>query len=184
MFRSVQKKFGTLKINSIPHITLFKLIYCILIRRIKTIPLLNFVDFNKKQTEGILSEKIGWQHYGGKHYESIYTRFVQGYLLPKKFNIDKRRAHLSTLICSGQMSREEALIEIEKNPYPNAQMENEDYEFVLKKLGITHADFETILSSPIKNIYDYPNNFNLIERLRLFLLIIKQKNIFLLRLLV
>jgi hypothetical protein len=106
----------------------------------------------------LIERELGWRNYHGKHYESIFTRFFQGYILPTKFNIDKRKAHFSTLICSGQMTRDEALKEMEKNPYP-PEMLKEDKSYVLKKFGLTEPEFEGIMSRPIKSPKDYPSSY-------------------------
>ncbi|MHC1783281.1 MAG: hypothetical protein AB9891_11120 [Anaerolineaceae bacterium] len=75
----------------------------------KVFPILDYIPYVKEDVLGVLQNELGWEYYGGKHYESIYTRFFQGYILPKKFNIDKRRAHFSSLIRSGQKTREQEL---------------------------------------------------------------------------
>ncbi len=108
----------------------------------------------------VLQNVLGWQYYGGKHYESIYTRFFQGYILPRKFNIDKRRAHLSSLIRSGQISRENAVEEMSAPTYPE-DLQREDREYVIKKLGMTEQEFESIMAAPVKSYRDYPNYYNL-----------------------
>jgi hypothetical protein len=107
----------------------------------------------------VLQDELGWQYYGGKHYESIYTRFYQGYILPRKFGFDKRRMHLSSLICSGEITRDEALAELEKPTYPEA-MQAEDREYVIKKLGITEPELDRIMSAPPKKFEDYPSYEN------------------------
>ncbi len=155
--RSVQKLFGTKKLKSFPHLSLFKVFYFLGIKQIKAIAILDYTDYNKKTAMDVLQNKLGWIYYGGKHYESVYTRFFQGYILPKKFHIDKRRGHLSTLICSGEITREEALEEIKKDPYPNEELKKQDIEFAAKKLGISSDDFNNIMTSPIRSINDYPN---------------------------
>ena len=102
-----------------------KLIYYTQIRKIKINPILNYVEYNKSEAMDVIEEKLGWVNYGGKHYESIYTRFFQSYILPRKFNIDKRKAHLSTLINSGQITRDMALAELSQ-PIFDAQRMQED----------------------------------------------------------
>lgn len=126
------------------------------------IRLLNYIPYNKPQAMEIIQNELGWVYYGGKHYESIFTRFFQSYILPVKFGIDKRRAHLSTLICSGQITREEALKEMQNPPYPPDKAE-EDRKYVAKKLGMSDEEFEAILKAPIKSYKDYPNDEKLIK---------------------
>lgn len=154
--KSIQKKFGTKKLKKFPHYGLLEFLYYALIKRIKCISILDYFDYNKEQARAILKKELGWKDYGGKHYESIYTRFVQGYILPKKFGFDKKRLHLSSLIWSGQISRAEAIREMEKNDYPE-ELQKQDKEFVIKKLGISEEEFEQIMNSPCKNFYDYPS---------------------------
>ena len=154
--KGVHKKFGKLKLRSFAHCSLFGFLYNIFAKRIKTIRILNYMTYNKKDATEIIKKDLGWESYGAKHHESIYTRFLQTYILPRKFNIDKRRAHLSTLICSGQITREKALKEIEHEPYPSEEMMKNDKKYVLEKLGLTEVEFEEIMSFPIKTFRDYP----------------------------
>ena len=106
--------------------------------------LLNYIDYNKEGAKKLITEKLDWRDYGGKHYESIFTRFYQGYILPTKFKVDKRKAHLSNLIFSGQITKQEALSELEKPIYP-ADLFKSDYNFVIKKLGFTNDEFQKYL---------------------------------------
>lgn len=164
--KSVHKKFGKINLKIYPHYSLFGFFYYLFIKRIKRIPLLNYIKYVKKDVIEIMEKELGWQYYGGKHYESIYTRFVQAYILPKKFNIDKRKAHLSSLICSGQITREEALGEMDRNPYPSEEMLQQDKEFILKRLEFTEEEFEKIMSLPTKTVKDYPSNYWLFPLMR------------------
>ena len=102
------------------------------------------------EVKALLQKELEWRDYGGKHYESIWTRFYQGYILPTKFKVDKRKAHLSSLICSGQISRDEALIEMQQPPYEAVQLKI-DKEFVLKKLELSELVFDDIMNLPIRN---------------------------------
>ena len=153
----IYKNFGGIKLTNYPRITLFGWIYYTLFKRIKFVRILNYMSYNRQDAIKFLENELGWRQYGLKHSESIYTRFYQAYILPKKFNIDKRRAHLSTLICSGQISREKALNLIEDDYYPLSMLE-EDREYFIKKFDLTHKDFEDIMSEPVKSHMDYPNN--------------------------
>ena len=111
-------------------------------------------------------KELGWRPYPGKHYESIYTRFIQAYLLPKKFNIDKRKVHFSALINSGQMTREEALEKLKEPPYPEDKME-EDLEYVIKKLDLTREEFEEIYNRSPKTFLDYSTSYSIIKLFRI-----------------
>ncbi len=125
----------------------------------KTINILNYLEYSKKDAMRILENEMGWKYYGGKHFESIYTRFYQGYILPKKFGYDKRRMHLSSLICSGEITRVEALEELKSEPYPQV-LQKQDKEYVIKKFGLTEEEFERIMSLPIKKFEDFPSYEN------------------------
>jgi N-acetyl sugar amidotransferase len=152
--REVHKRFGTRPLKTFPHYGFFTFYLRMLTQ--KQIPILDYVDFTKKEALRVLQEELGWRYYGGKHYESIYTRFYQGYILPEKFGYDKRRCHVSSLICSGEMTREQALEEIKSPTYASA-MQEEDREYVVKKLGLTDDEFIAIMSAPKKSYWDYPS---------------------------
>lgn len=158
--KAIQKIFGTVKLKSYPQLGIYKrLIYYRFIKKIKGINILDYLHYNKNEAKEFLKTELSWRDYGGKHYESKFTRFFQAYYLPTKFGFDKRRAHLSSLIVSGQIIREQALDELKKELYPEKQLQ-EDKEFVCKKLGITESEFEQIMARPIKTYNDYPTNHN------------------------
>jgi N-acetyl sugar amidotransferase len=152
--RNVHKRFGTRKLRIYPHTSFPRLLW--LRRSQEWTHILNYVDYHKQNAKAILSTDLAWVDYGGKHYESIYTRFYQGYILPRKFGFDKRKAHFSSLICSGQMTRDHALAELQKPPYPIAEQEA-DKEYVLKKLRLTANEFEQIMRQPPFRYADYPS---------------------------
>ncbi len=164
--KDVQKKFGTKKLKDFPNFTLLDRIYYKNIRRIKRVNLLYYMDYSKEKVQKLLMKELGWRPYPGKHYESIYTRFIQAYLLPKKFNIDKRKVHFSALINSGQMTREEALEKLKEPPYPEDKME-EDLEYVIKKLDLTREEFEEIYNRSPKTFLDYSTSYSLIKLFRI-----------------
>ena len=151
----VQRKFGSGELRTYPHFTRNDWLYYEFVLGIQSIPLLDCLPYVKSEAMDVLQNKLGWQYYGGKHYESIYTRFFQGYILPRKFGIDKRRAHLSTLICSDQITREAALEQLKDDPYPEAMM-RDDRDYVIKKLGLTEAEFAGMMAAPTRTFRDYP----------------------------
>ncbi len=163
--KSIQKKFGTKKLKNYPHYTFFDLFKFNVLKGIRIVSVLNYIDYNKEEVMQFLQDELGWVYYGGKHYESIYTRFYQSYILPKKFNIDKRRGHMSDLINSKQLTRESALSEIEKETYQKDLMAR-DLSYVKKKLGFSDEEFTKIMNSPIKSYKDYPNNYSKVQFLR------------------
>jgi len=155
--RAVHRRFGSKSLRTMPTISLPEYLTYVFVKRIRQIPFLNYLDYDKVKAKIMLAEELGWRDYGGKHYESVWTRFFQGYYLPQKFGFDKRRAHWSSMICSGQVTREQALAEMENPPY-DAALLREDTQFVLKKFGLTSNAFAAILNAPPKQAKDYPNH--------------------------
>jgi N-acetyl sugar amidotransferase len=168
--QSIYRAYGTRPLKTFPHMNYFKMVYYYSrIKGIKLVSILDYIDYNKEEAMRVLTEELEWRPYGGKHYESIYTRFFQGYILPKKFNIDKRRLHLSTLIWAGQLTRPQALDEVSHPPYAGYMLED-DMEFVMKKFGFTPEEFERIMALPPRSYQEFPNNLPYAEftrRLRL-----------------
>jgi len=162
--KGIQNKFGTAPLKTFPHYTVANLAWWNL-RGIRSISVLNYVDYHKPNAMEFLKQELGWQYYGGKHYESIYTRFIQGYILPVKFGIDKRYGHLSDLIRSGQITRDEALIEIKNPAYPE-ELFTQDYHFVLKKFGLSDNEFQAFMQRPPRTFRDYANAQNVMLGMR------------------
>ena len=123
-----------------------KLIYTY-ITKIERINVLDYLNFNKFEAKELLKKELGWVDYGGKHYESVFTKFYQACILPDKFKIDKRKVHLSNLICSGQITRENAIKEISL-PLLLDEERKELEEYVLKKLGIPKDEWGVIMRTP------------------------------------
>lgn len=164
LIKAVHKQFGTRPLRTFPMLSNARLAWYILARRIRYVTLLNYIDYNKDEAVAFLEKELGWRKYAGKHFESIFTRFFQGYLLPQKFGMDKRRPHHSSLIVSGQMTRDEALADLETVPYP-ADLETADIEYVSQKFGLTPEEFSGIMALPVKRSDDYPNDTQLLNRL-------------------
>src|SRR5690606_10570380 len=122
-------------------------VYYMVVKGIKQYSPLAYLNYNKAEVKKFLISDLGWKDYGGKHFESVHTRFYQGYILPRKYNIDKRKAHLSSLICSGQTTREQALEELAHPPYAEA-IQQQDKLYIAKKLGFTEDEFESVLNLP------------------------------------
>lgn len=161
--RSIHKRFGTVPFKTYPVCDTPLKKYCNDILQIRTVTILNYLTYNKKAVKELIAKELGWKDYGGKHYESIFTKFYQAYILPTKFHIDKRKAHLSTLICSGQMTKEEALKELAQPLYTPEALKI-DYEYVLKKLGLSTSAFEAIMKLPPKKHTDYPIERGMFDR--------------------
>tara|TARA_B100000579_G_scaffold437455_1_gene466860 strand:+ start:2891 stop:3973 length:1083 start_codon:yes stop_codon:yes gene_type:complete len=155
---SIHKIFGTKKLtNNFPRLTLYDFFYYRYIRRIKLVYLLNKLNYSKSKAIEDLKSSLGWEPYTGKHHESIYTRFFQSYILPKKFNFDKRIMHYSALIMSGQITRENALKEM-KNEICDKSLVQQDKSYVAKKLGIQESELDQILSKPPSSGNEYPSS--------------------------
>ena len=163
--RDVHRRFGTIPLKTYPHFSLRSLAYMNLVRGIRTVSILNYVEYDKAKAMAVLAEKLGWQYYGGKHHESIYTRFYQGYVLPRKFGVDKRYGHLSDLINAGQMTREQALVEIAQPPY-SEELQQRDLSYVCKKMGLGDAEFAQIMAAEPKAFRDYRNSYGAVSALK------------------
>ncbi|MBI3239616.1 MAG: N-acetyl sugar amidotransferase [Flavobacteriia bacterium] len=155
--KGIHKLFGKIKFKTYPLLGFNREFYYTYVKKIKMVRLLNYIPYVKEDAMKVIQDELGWVYYGGKHYESVFTRFFQAYYLPHKFGFDKRLAHLSTLICSGQITREQALEEMKKDTYP-PDLLAEDKEYVIKKLGMNTEEFETILNAAPKSYKEYPND--------------------------
>jgi N-acetyl sugar amidotransferase len=156
-FNHIHQTWGTKKLTKFPTFPYSKEMYNKLIKGIKIIYPLNYVSFEKQFAIDLLKEKFDWKYYGGKHYESKYTKFIQSYYLYEKFGIDYRRAGLSSLICIGEIYRETAVEQLKSKPFDPQKIE-EDKRYISKKLGVSKEEFERILSLPAKWYWDYPND--------------------------
>jgi len=148
---SVQKKFGTVPLKTFPNLEINYWLKHMTDQNKKRLRLLYHVNYEKQNAIDFLQKEFGWKWYGGHHYENDYTKFVKGFLLPIKFNIDKRKVEFSALIRSGQMSREEALRILQTPP----QLEPKFIAHVKKRLKLTDEDFEKIMKLPIRSHHDY-----------------------------
>lgn len=160
LIKSIHKKFGKVKMKSYPRLTTLNYVDYLLVRGVRWVPILNYVPYVKDEAKQLLIDELEWRDYGGKHYESIFTRFFHAFYLPEKFGFDLRKSYMSALVCSGQVTREKALEELAKPPAPK-EMLMQDKDYVIKKLGLTDAEFEKIMTSENKTYEDYPNNDSL-----------------------
>jgi len=126
---------------------------------------LNMMNYKKNEAMDILIKEYDWKYYGGKHYESTFTKFYQAYILPRKFGIDKRKVHLSSLIRNGEITRDEAIKEINKELY-DPQTLRIDKAFVLKKLGFTNEEFDDIMNDQIRSHLDFASERKLVNSIK------------------
>jgi len=164
--KAVHKEFGTVPLKTFPNYTIKDLFYFTYIKRIKQVRLLYYVPYDKQAMKKFLADEYGWQDYGGHHYESVYTRFYQGYILPEKFGIDKRKREYSALVRSGQLTKQEALDTLASEPPMPPEQAVRDKAYVIKKFGITEQEFQDIMDLPHKRFEDYPNYYSIIKRYR------------------
>jgi len=158
--KAIHKQFGKGKLKTYPSLTTFDYVDYLLVRGIRWVPILNYINFVKSDAKQLLIDELGWRDYGGKHYESIFTRFFHSYYLPVKFGYDLRKSYLSALVCSGQISRATALEELRQPPV-DPELLKQDRDYVVKKLGLTEDEFDQILKNPNKKFSDFPNNDSL-----------------------
>ncbi|QNI90831.1 histidine biosynthesis protein fused to N-acetyl sugar amidotransferase domain [Synechococcus sp. BOUM118] len=163
--QSVHNSYSKVSLTSYPHFTPRKLLWLSSIKKIRSLALLNYLKYDKDVAQSIITKELAWRPYGGKHHESIYTRFFQGYYLPAKFGIDKRYAHCSDLINSGQMTRSQAMSFL-LTPTYDSSLQKQDIDYVKSRLQISDSEFNTIMSSPSKSYLDFPNNRKYVEIMR------------------
>jgi len=161
--KDIHRTFGERPLIKFPLCGMFKYrLYYRYIKGMKIIQPLNLISYKKEDAIKELHDRFGWERYKNKHFECIFTRFYEGYWLPKKFGFDKRRAHFSSLILTGQLEREEALEILKHPPYP-VEEAMQDMEFIATKLGITKAEFEEMMKGENKTYRDYKSEMFWIE---------------------
>ena len=153
--KSIVKRFSKVKIKTFPLIGLTDYFVNEFILKINWISILDLMEYKKDEALNILVKNYDYKPYPYKHYESIFTRFYQGYLLHKKFGVDKRRNHLSTLIVNNQLAREAAINDLNNIPYPSSDALNEDKEYFLKKMNWSEKDLLSYINCPRKEHDEY-----------------------------
>lgn len=163
LVQDIHSKFGKRLLKTFPLVDIlsYKLYYRYVLG-MKVFKPLNLVPYNKKEVEQFLFEKYGWESFQHKHHESRFTRFYEDFWLPRKFGYEKRRAHFSSLILTGQMTREEALERISK-PEMSEEFLNKEFEYVAHKLDLTTAELQAIFDAPNKTYKDYKNKMGIIK---------------------
>lgn len=155
--KSIHKKYGSVKLRNYKTISFFQYyIYYPFIKKMKTIRPLNYLPYDRKKALSELKTTVGYKEYGRKHGESRFTKFFQNYYLPKKFGYDKRRAHLSSLILSGLITRNEAMSELDLPLYEYTELQ-QDKQYIAKKLGITVDELDSQISFPGRSYKDFNN---------------------------
>lgn len=172
--RDIHKRFGTKPINKLPMMNNWQRIWNVKFHGIHTNRPLNYIDYNRNRAIQELKEFCGFIYYEAKHLENTLTKVVQLYWYYNKFGIDKRKSHLSSMIVSGQITRDEALRELEKPIYNEYQM-NKDIDEVLAKLKINRKTFDDIVARPGKKATDYKTDKLFVWANKMISLIVKDK---------
>jgi N-acetyl sugar amidotransferase len=153
--KDIHKKFGTRPLKNFPMTSILRhKVYLRYIKGIKVVTPLNYVPYNKEEAMQLLVDKFGWQRYPQKHFESRFTKFYEGYWLPQKFGFDTRKVQYSSLIVTGQMTREEALEKLKKPAY-DEQTIAQDFEYIATKLDISVDELRGYFNAPNKTYKDY-----------------------------
>ena len=159
--RAIHKRFGTRPLRSYPVMSLREYLWSTQVRRRPVVEKpLNFLPYDKEKAKDALRAHYGWRDYGPKHSESRFTKFYQEIYLPRKYFMDKRRLHVSSLIVAGQLSREEALAQV-SGPIADPLQSERDLRFVAKKLGIARQELVDLIEAPPVPHAAYPNDLAL-----------------------
>lgn len=165
LLRSIHQKFGTVPLRTFPTLSIWRMAYYTLIKRIRFYRILDSIDYDKSSAIETIQKELDWRPYGVKHGESTFTRFFQSYIQPRKFGFDKRIAHLSSLIAAGQLSRNAASAELQQDPFAPSSAEAE-IAYVVKKLGMSRQQFDDYMAAPPLPATMYPNQLALLARIR------------------
>src|SRR5262249_16694425 len=161
--RDIHRRFGTRPLRSFPLAGIFRYkLYYRFAKGVRVVKPLNAVCYRKEEAMQLLVDRFGWQRYAHKHYESRFTRFYEGYWLPTKFGYDKRRAHFSSLILTGQMTRADALQKIAVPAHDKDTIEHE-FEYVATKLDLTVDELRALMTGPNKSYHDYKSSMFMID---------------------
>lgn len=160
--KSVHERFGTVPLRTYPNMEFGQFVRWAALSRIQRTRPLYFIDYDKEQTKQFLSERYGWEWYGGHHLENRFTAFYHTYLLPTRFGIDFRQIELSALVRSGQLQREEAAERLFSERVPDPEL----LALVKKRLGFTDEQFDLVMTQPIHTYREFDTYKQRFERLR------------------
>jgi N-acetyl sugar amidotransferase len=157
MVNDVIKKFGTIPMKTYPFTSsAYRKLYMPYVKGVKMLKPLNMMPYVKAPCMQVLADEYGWKPYAQKHFESRFTRFYEGYWMPKRFGFDVRRAQFSSMILTGQMTRDEALVKLESSPYDESLID-QDFNYIATKLGISSDELRGYEAMPQKFYWDYKN---------------------------
>jgi len=144
---NIHKRYGAIKLKTYPFVSPLKQAFYANLLKLQVVKPLNLIHFNKENAKKKLMQEFGWVDYGGKHYESFYTKFYQAFILPEKFFIDKRKAHLSNLVLSKEITKQQAVDVLSMPLYSDAEL-RADKEYFLKKMGLSESFLEEYIKAP------------------------------------
>ena len=178
--KAIHKKYGKLKLKDYKTMSFSKYYFWYpFVKKMKVVRPLNYMSYDKKKAICELEKKTGWKPYDGKHGESVFTKFFQDYYLPVRFGFDKRRPHLSSLIVSGQITREKAIKILNEAPYDKDEIQS-SIRYFCKKIDISLDEFDKVMSSPLQYYENYPNwnnRYKLIKKIQSFIETIIRKKV-------
>lgn len=164
--RAITKRFSGVRIKTHPLMGTLDYLYYTYVRGIRYHNYLDYFHYNKAEAVALLERELGYVPYQYKHNESVFTRFYQNYILPEKFGVDKRRVHHSNLIMTGQKTRDAALEDLKTNSYIDSGRAAEDRQYVLKKFGMSEAEFAQYMARPPVPHTAYPSEIARLGKLR------------------
>jgi N-acetyl sugar amidotransferase len=158
MVRDVLAQHSTRELKTYPFTSItYRKFYLPYVRGVKMVKPLNSVPYIKEDAMNVLAKEYGWKPYAQKHFESRFTRFYEGYWLPTRFNYDVRKVQFSSMILSGQITRDEALEKLKTSPY-DEDLIKQDFNYIATKLGITPDELRVYHAAPKKYFWDYKNS--------------------------
>lgn len=161
--RDILRRYGTVPMRTYPFSSIFyHKLYLRYFRGVKVFKPLNFMPYVKREAMQLMEKEYAWKPYPQKHFESRFTRFFEGYWLPTRFGFEMRRVQFSSLILTGQMTREEALVELKKPSYDTENIEQE-FSYVATKLGISDDELRGYHEMPMRFYWDYRNQRRIFE---------------------
>ena len=158
---AIHEAYGEVPLKTFPHLSTMRWLALRVTRQIRVVPLLDYIPYRRNEASATLIRDVGWREYGGKHHESLFTKFYQGSILPTKFGIDKRRAHLSDRIRNGELTRAEAVEQL-KAPLYDEEERRVESDYVRKKLGYDEAEWAAIMSAPPRSHAEFASDRRII----------------------
>jgi len=152
--QAIHRKFGSGNLSLFPTMSFFDAMYYQVVKGMRVARPLDLINYKKGEAMKELQDSFAWQYYGGKHYESRFTKFFQGWYLPTKWGYDKRLAHLSSLVASNEITRDQALNEFTMGTLPISDIES-DKDYMARKLGICDHEFNLLMSVPNRDHSNY-----------------------------